>query len=89
MKTVFLKNLVKSQLCYSSFVFIVLQGKGRMTTYWLLGEKNPEGNNEAVEVGSGSGLSLGTENTQPEQLLSQQANAPSITRWAKICQKLL
>ena len=72
-------------------MFIVLQGKGRMTTYWLLGEKNPEGNNEAVEVGSGSGLSLGgcTENTQPEQLLSQQANAPSITRWAKICQKLL
>ena len=73
-------------------MFIVLQGKGRMTTYWLLGEKNTEGNNEAVEVGSGSGLSLGgcTENTQPEQLLSQQANAPSITRWAKIsCQKLL
>ena len=58
-----------------------------MTTYWLLGEKNPEGNNEAVEVGSGSGLSLGTENTQPEQLLSQQANAPSITRWAKILPK--
>ena len=47
-----------------------------MTTYWLLGEKNPEGNNETVEVGSGSGLSLGTENTQPEQLLSQQAKRP-------------
>ena len=66
-----------------------------MTTYWLLGEKNPEGNNEAVVVGSGSGLSLGNEavevqNTQPEQLLSQQANAPSITRWAaKSCQKIL
>lgn len=59
---------------------IEVKGKGRMTTYWLLGEKNPEGNNEAVEVGSGSGLSLGTENSQPEQLLSQQANAPSITR---------
>jgi len=64
---------------------IEVKGKGRMTTYWLLGEKNPEGNNEAVVVGSGSGLSLGTEavevqNTQPEQLLSQQANAPSITR---------
>ena len=68
--------------CITSTIF-VLQGKGRMTTYWLLGEKNPEGNNEAVEVGSGSGLSLGTENSQPEQLLSQQANAPSITRWAK------
>ena len=74
--------------CITSTI-IVLQGKGRMTTYWLLREKNPEGNNEAVEVGSGSGLSLGgcTENTQPEQLLSQQANAPSITRWAKICPK--
>jgi len=64
---------------------IEVKGKGRMTTYWLLGEKNPEGNNEAVVVGSGSGLSLGNEavevqNTQPEQLLSQQANAPSITR---------
>ena len=73
--------------CITSTI-IVLQGKGRMTTYWLLGEKNPEGNNEAVEVGSGSGLSglsLGTENT----LLSQQAKRPSITRWAKICQKLL
>ena len=60
-----------------------------MTTYWLLGEKNPEGNNEAVMVsGSGSDLGLGTEtvevqNTKPEQLLSQQANAPSITRSAQ------
>ena len=56
--------------CITSTI-IVLQG----TTYWLLGEKNPEGNNEAVEVGSGSGLSglsLGTENT----LLSQQTKGP-------------
>ena len=68
-------------------IYDILQGKGRMTTYWLLGEKNLEANNEA------DGLSLGTENTtdvqkcpqmcqpqQLEQLLSQQANAPSITR---------
>ena len=51
-----------------------------MTTYWLLGEKNLEANNEA------GGLSSGMENpdvqnsAQLEQLLSQQANAPSITR---------
>ncbi len=57
-------------------IYYVFQGKGRMTTYWLLGEKaNPN--------------SLDSESTQlqeasiqePEQLLvSQQPNAPSITR---------
>lgn len=44
-----------------------------MTTYWLLGEKkNPsEANNEAV---------LSEEQEEPQLLVSQQPNAPSITR---------
>ena len=74
-------------MCYKT-QSVVLQGKGRMTTYWLLGEKNPEANNEAVVVSSSSsGLGLEAASAssvpkqdQPEQLLSQQANAPSITR---------
>ena len=72
-------------MCYKT-QSVVLQGKGRMTTYWLLGEKNLEANNEAGGLGSGTENAVvqnSTQLSQPqqlEQLLSQQANAPSITR---------
>ena len=56
-----------------------------MTTYWLQGEKNnPELTssttilNEAAMTLSSS--SMADKDRQPEQLLSQQANAPSIVR---------
>ena len=51
-----------------------------MTTYWLLGEKNLEANNEAGGLGSGTENTDVQNSAQLEQLLSQQANAPSITR---------
>lgn len=56
-----------------------------MTTYWLLGEKkNPEANNEAdtqLPTEADSSSEQAEHSKEPEQLLvSQQPNAPSITR---------
>merc|ERR1719232_1447964 len=51
---------------------IEVKGKGRMTTYWLQGEKEETNKNDSEE--------LQQQKQQPEQLLSQQPNAPSITR---------
>ena len=59
---------------YNSTKNFSLQGKGRMTTYWLLGEKNSETTSAEVTEVSASSL----EATSQEQLLSQKGNTPSI-----------
>ena len=48
-----------------------------MTTYWLQGEKIPPANNENFVLVSEVSEPRAQ---QPEQLLSQQANTPSIVR---------
>ena len=61
-------------LCLQLHKNFLLQGKGRMTTYWLLGEKNSETTSAEVTEVSASSL----EATSQEQLLSQKGNTPSI-----------
>lgn len=60
---------------------IEVKGKGRMTTYWLLGEHPEYGGSDVISGLTSTSVSESMNtNTLPEQLLSQKGNTPSIVR---------